>query len=55
MAQWLVEARFGKDLAERPNCLALFREAEQKVQVKYPRLQAAAIPFIYLSWEPEKT
>jgi adenosine deaminase len=50
----LVEVRLGKDMAGRPNCLELFREAEHLVQEKYPRFHAAAIPFLHLAWEPEK-
>jgi adenosine deaminase len=49
-----VEVRFGKDMAERPNCLTLFREAERQVQLKYPQFQAAAIPFLLVSWEAAK-
>lgn len=50
----LIEIRFGKDLAERPDCLALIREAERRVQVTYPNIHLAVIPFIYLSWNDEK-
>ena len=50
----LIEIRFGKDLAERPDCLALIREAERRVQMTYPNIQVAVIPFIYLSWNDEK-
>lgn len=50
----LVEVRFGKDLADRPNCLHLFREAEKQVQAKFPDFHAGVIPFIYLNWGEEK-
>ena len=50
----LVETRFGRDMAERPDCLTLFREAERQVQEQYPRFRAAAIPLVHLEWEAEK-
>jgi adenosine deaminase len=50
----LIEIRFGKDLAERPDCLTLIREAERRVQVNYPNIHVAVIPFIFLLWDDEK-
>jgi adenosine deaminase len=50
----LVETRFGRDMAERPDCITLFHEAVRQVQAQYSRLRAAAIPFIHLEWEAEK-
>ena len=50
----LIEIRPGKDLAERPNCIDLIREAERQVQVNYPDIHVAVIPFIYLSWDDQK-
>ncbi len=50
----LIEIRFGKDLAERPDCLALIREAERRIQMTCPNIHVAVIPFIYLSWNDEK-
>jgi len=50
----LVETRLGRDMAESPDRLTLFREAERQVQARYPRLRAAAIPFVHLKWEAEK-
>jgi adenosine deaminase len=50
----LAEARFGKDLMDRPNCVALFREAERRVQLTYPQFHAALIPVLFLWWEPEQ-
>ncbi len=50
----LVEVRFGKDYEERPDFMALFREAERRVRVQYPNFRAAAIPLLMLFWEPER-
>jgi adenosine deaminase len=50
----LVETRLGRDMADRPDCLALFRAAERQVQAQYPRLRAAATPFVHLEWEAAK-
>lgn len=50
----LVEIRFGRDMADRPKFPTLFREAERQVQTRYPTFRAAAIPFVYLDWEPHK-
>src|SRR4029450_7152439 len=47
----LVETRLGRDMADRPDCLALFRAAERQVQAQYPRLRAAATPFVHLEGE----
>jgi adenosine deaminase len=49
-----VEVRFGKDMAERPNCIPLFHEAVRQVQLKYPQFQAAAIPYFDVTWEATK-
>lgn len=48
----LTEARFGKDMAERADCMTLFHEAERRVQQKYPQFYAAAIPVLFLWWQP---
>lgn len=45
----LVEVRFGKDI-DRPDFLALFREAERQVQAKYPRFHAQPIATLLL-WQ----
>src|SRR2546425_12882652 len=45
----LVETRLGRDMADRPDCLTLFRAAERQVQAQYPRLRAAATPFVHLA------
>ena len=50
----LCEARFGKDLEQRPNFLELFREAERRVQVKYPQFHAEAIPVILMWLESDR-
>ena len=48
----LVEARFGKD-ALRPDFLALFREAERRVQTRHPLLRAEAIICLLLMRDHE--
>jgi len=50
----LVEIRFGAgDLAFlHPDFMALFREAERRVQSRYPRLQAEAIGYLNLVNDP---
>lgn len=48
---WLVEVRLGKDIIERPDCLALFAEAVQQAQARYPRLHASVIPFMDVTWD----
>jgi adenosine deaminase len=46
-----VEVRFGADrLTALPDFMALFREAEQRVQVRHPRLCAEAIGYLEV-WE----
>ena len=50
----LVETRLGSDMADRPDCLTLFRAAERQVQAQYPCLRATATPFLHLKWEAEK-
>jgi hypothetical protein len=50
----LVETRLGRDMADRPDCLTLFRAAERQVQAQYPRLRAAATPLVHLDWEAAK-
>ena len=51
----LVETRLGRDMADRPDCLTLFRAAERQVQAQYPHLHAAATPFVHLEWEAVKS
>lgn len=50
----LVETRFGRDMADRPDCMTLFHEAARQVQAQYPHLHTAAIPFVHLEWEAAK-
>ena len=38
----LVEVRFGNETVLRPGFMELFREAERRVQARYPRLRAEA-------------
>ncbi len=49
----LAEIRPGKDMAERPECLELIKAAAQKLRARYPRFQAAVIPFIYLQQDED--
>jgi adenosine deaminase len=49
-----VEVRFGKDFEERPNFMALFREAEARVQKRHPQFKAEPIPIFRLWVEPER-
>lgn len=51
---WLVEVRLGKDIVRRPDCMLLFNEAAYQVQMQYPHLHSAAIPFIDATWPPEE-
>lgn len=46
----LVEIRFGKEEVLRPGFMALFREAEQRVQARHPALRAEAI-IILMPWQ----
>jgi adenosine deaminase len=46
----LVEERFGKEEILRPNFMALFREAERRVQARHPALRAEAI-IILMPWQ----
>ncbi|MAS35046.1 MAG: hypothetical protein CL610_13635 [Anaerolineaceae bacterium] len=48
----LVEVRFGKDM-DRPDFMALFREAERRVRARYPRFRAQAIAVLMLWQEPD--
>lgn len=50
----LVEVRLGGETPLRPDFMALFREAERQVQVRYPRLRAEAIAPLLLWYEPER-
>jgi adenosine deaminase len=47
----LVEVRFGNETILRPAFMELFREAERRVRVRYPRLRAEAIATLLL-WLP---
>jgi adenosine deaminase len=46
----LVEERFGKEEVLRPGFMALFREAERRVQARHPALHAEAI-IILMPWQ----
>jgi adenosine deaminase len=46
----LVEVRFGKEEVLRPDFMALFREAERRVQTRHPALRAEAI-VILMPWQ----
>jgi adenosine deaminase len=50
----LVEARFGNDTILRPAFMELFREAERRVQLRYPQLRAEAIATLLLWLDPER-
>ncbi len=50
----LTEVRYGRDLADVPNCLDLLQEAERRVQNNYPDFRMGVIPFIFLSWDKTK-
>lgn len=50
----LIEVRLGNETFLRPNCMALFREAERRVQVRYPRFRAEAIVTLILSYPPQR-
>ena len=51
----LVEIRFGGGTVLRPEMMALFREAERRVQVRYPHLCAEAILCLLLPFgQPEQ-
>ena len=46
----LVEVRFGREEVLRPGFMALFREAERRVQARHPALRAEAI-CILMPWQ----
>lgn len=50
----LVEIRFGGTTILRPDFMPLFREAERRVQERYPRLCAEAIIVFVQAWTPEQ-
>jgi len=50
----LVEVRCGGETPLRPDFMALFREAERRVQARYPRLRAEVIAPLILWYEPER-
>jgi adenosine deaminase len=50
----LVEVRFGNLTMLRPGFMELFREAERRVQLRYPQLRAEAIATLLLWHEPER-
>lgn len=52
----LIEIRFGAatEVISRPGGMALFREAERRVQARYPRLRAEAIGYLGLTSDPER-
>jgi adenosine deaminase len=50
----LVEVRFGNQTMLRPGFMELFREAERRVQLRYPQLRAEAIATLLLWHEPER-
>src|SRR5262249_45135406 len=41
-------------MTDGPDCMTLFHAAERQVQAQYPRLRAAATPFVHLEWEAAK-
>src|SRR5207237_9076819 len=49
-----VEVRFGNETVLRPNFMMLFREAERRVQARYPRLRAEALVTLILWSAPER-
>jgi adenosine deaminase len=51
---WLVEVRFGVGglALLRPDFMALFREAERRVQASYPQLRAEAIGLLFVISDP---
>ncbi|MGH2367691.1 MAG: hypothetical protein ACRDI2_05780, partial [Chloroflexota bacterium] len=49
----LLEVRFGSDrLVARPDFMACFRDAERRVQARYPRLRAEAIGYLNVRGQP---
>lgn len=46
----LVEVRFGREEVLRPGFMALFREAEQRVQARHPAVRAEAV-VILMPWQ----
>lgn len=50
----LIEIRFGvaTEVISRPGGMELFREAERRVQARYPRLRAEAIGYLGLTSDP---
>jgi adenosine deaminase len=50
----LVEVRFGNETMLRPEFMAHVREAERRVQARYPHLHAEAIATLLLWLEPER-
>ncbi|MGH2561301.1 MAG: hypothetical protein ACRDJH_19705 [Thermomicrobiales bacterium] len=49
----LIEVRFGITLAgSPPDFMPLFREAERRVQARYPRLRAEAVGFLHVADDP---
>ena len=50
----LVEVRVGPPQALRPDLMDLIREAERRVQCRYPRLMAEAVVTVLLADEPER-
>lgn len=50
----LVELKFGGETVLRPGFMALFREAERRVQARHPRLRAEASYALLLWYEPER-
>ncbi len=49
----LVEVRVGKDIF-RPDCIALFREAEKRVQQQHPHLLAEVIPTLVITPDSQR-
>lgn len=50
----LVEVRFGNETMLRPDFMAHVREAERRVQARYPRLHAEAVAVLLLWFTPER-
>ncbi len=50
----LVEVRFGNETVLRPHFMELFREAERRVRLRFPRLHAEAVVILMLWFERER-
>lgn len=50
----LVEVRFGNETVLHPDFMGLFRQAERRVQARFPLLRAEAVVTLNLWFEPER-